>query len=71
MIKYSQYWASFGMKVPELHRVYYTANIESYVMRQWLRENCVNHYYTAPDWAGKFVDFVDTDDAVLFTLRWV
>lgn len=70
MIQYSQQWAIFGLKVPVLHRVYYTANIESYSMRQWLRENCKEHYTISPDWVGKFVDFVDSDDAVLFTLRW-
>lgn len=71
MISYSAYWALFGMKVPVLHRVHYEAKVESYIMRQWLRDNCANHYSIAPDWVGKYVDFVDSDDAVLFTLRWL
>lgn len=58
-----------GVKFPVLHRVHYRRH-DALHMRTWLEANCQAQWYTAPGWAGDFVEFEDDEDAVLFALRW-
>jgi len=58
-----------GVNFPVLHRVHYRLH-DALHMRAWLEANCQGPWYTAPGWAGNFVEFEDDEDAVLFALRW-
>lgn len=60
-------WPDF--RVPRLHSVEYQG--ERLQINAWLRDNCRAAYYHSPDWMNRrFIQFEDTDDAVLFALRW-
>ena len=60
--------------VPKLHRLHYGWDHEEYYVRQWCRKHCQYGYYFSPGWqdreVGKFVEFEDDSEALLFALRW-
>jgi hypothetical protein len=81
-VTYITPWDGCGVKVPKLHRVVYakTANgiqnqyqysLKDRQVDVWLEENCKGDYYHSLSWtAEKFIEFEDSEDAVLFALRW-
>lgn len=71
-----------GVKFPVLHRVVYAKTIDgvlaayqrSYkdcLVDEWLKENCQNPYYRSPGYlTEKFIEFEDSEEAMMFALRW-
>lgn len=82
MIEYHTPFENFPeLRVPRLHRVYYSIEHDSYLVRQWLKANCRHNHYSAPKWGLEsdrlfiesdrlFIEFEDSEDAVLFALKW-
>jgi hypothetical protein len=62
------------LRIPRLHRVYYSIEHDPYFVNQWLRANCRHNHYSAPNWSIEsdrcFIEFEDSEDAVLFALTW-
>ena len=83
-ITYTTPWPGLpGVKIPELHRVVYAHTVDGVAstfqislkdvqVREWCQDNCVGRWYMHPGWTTeKFVDFEDSTDAVMFTLKWL
>lgn len=59
------------LKVPKLHRVFYSETWFSWEMQDWCEKNCQAKFYTSPGWCDPaFIEFEDDLDATLFALRW-
>ena len=82
MITYTTPWAHLPqLKVPQLHRVTYGYSstpqarhewsLKDHNIRAWCDEHCYAPYYMHPGYTNeKFVQFEDSQDAMLFALRW-
>lgn len=65
-----------------LHKVVYAKTVDNvqaqyqrsyldYLVDEWLEENCQGRYYHSPGWRmEKFIEFEDSEDAIMFALRW-
>lgn len=49
----------------------YQRSYKDHLVDEWLKQNCKRKYYHSPGWTTeKFIEFEDSRDAILFTLRW-
>jgi hypothetical protein len=60
-----------------LHRVRYREGVSAQEIRDWCQRFCCNNYYLGygwKDWSQNqtygIVEFVDAQDAMLFSLKW-
>jgi hypothetical protein len=72
----------YNVKMPKLYKVKYAETVDgvlaayqrSYkdcLVDAWLEENCEYPYYHSPGYlTEKFIEFVDSRDAMMFALRW-
>ena len=70
MITYTHPWPDHPtFRVPKLHRVNYNSKYTWGEVHYWCKENCRAPAYCSMEWAGKFVEFEDDEDATIFALR--
>lgn len=70
MITYTHPWPEMSnIKVPTLHRVDFGTKYNEGEVRYWCNRNCRGPFYTASSWSGRFVQFEDDEDAVVFALK--
>ena len=83
-MKYYKDWNIPGgtVKVPVLHKVVYGNTVDGvqaqwqksyqdYIINQWLDENCKEPFYHSPGYlTEKFIEFEDSEEALMFALRW-
>ena len=69
-IEYKYPWPEHPtFRVPKLHRVNYNPKYTWGEVHYWCKENCRAPSYGSMEWAGKFVEFEDDQDATMFALR--
>lgn len=59
-----------SVKVPVLHRAYYSSNEDYHTVNKWCKENCKGRFYFSPAYKRESVEFEDDEDALWFKLRW-
>ena len=70
MITYTTPWPSMPhIQVPKLHRVTYDRKYTWQEVNYWCNNHCRASFYTAPSWAGTFIEFEDNTDASMFALK--
>lgn len=60
----------YGKTVDEVLSAY-QRSYQDHLVDEWLKQNCKRKYYRNPGWTTeKFIEFEDSRDAILFSLRW-